>query len=67
MHGGEYAFAYRHVAWVCEVHVEVVALMAEHIKTKREEVSGVPKPGIAERNPEGDGGSSQGNRHSFHD
>ena len=66
-HGGEFAFAYRYLAWVCEVHQEVRAPMAEHIETKRDEVSGMLKPGITERNPEGDGGSSQGNGHSFHD
>ena len=65
--GGEFAFAYRHPAWVCEVHEEVGAPMAEHIETKRDEVSGMSKLGIAERNPEGDGGSSQGNGHSFQD
>ena len=37
MHGGEFAFAYQHLAWVCEVHEEVGALMAEHIETKRDE------------------------------
>ena len=41
--------------------------MAEHIKTKRDEVSGMSKVGIAGRNQEGNGGSSQGNGHSFHD
>ena len=58
--GGEFAFAYRHPAWVCKVHEEVGAPMAEHIKTKGDEVSGISKPRIAERNQEGDGGSSQG-------
>ena len=64
---GEFAFAYWHPAWVCKVHEEVGALMAEHIETKRDEVSGMPKPGIAERNPEGAGGSGQRNGHSFQD
>ena len=55
--GGEFAFAYQHPAWVCEVHEEVGAPMAEHIKTKRDEIGGMLKP----RN----GGGSQGNGHSF--
>ena len=33
--------------------------MAKHIKTKRDEVSGMLKPGIVGRNHEGDGGSSR--------
>ena len=45
--GGEFAFAYQHPAWVCEVHEEMGAPMAEHIKTKRDEVIGTSKPGIA--------------------
>ena len=40
MHGGEFAFAYWHLAWICEVHEEVGAPMAEHIETKCDEVSG---------------------------
>ena len=66
VHSGEFAFAYQHPAWVCEVHEEVGALMAENTKTKHDEVSGMSKLGIARRNPEGNGGSSQGKGHSFH-
>ena len=40
--------------------------MVEHIETKHDEVSGRSKPGIVGRNQEGNGGSSQGNGHSFH-
>ena len=40
--------------------------MAEHIKTKRDEVSGTSKLGIVGRNQKGDGGSSQRNEYSFH-
>ena len=65
--GGEFAFAYWHPAWVCEVYKEVGALMTEYIETKCDEVSGMSKPQIAGKNQEGDGGSSQGNGHSFHD
>ena len=65
--GGEFAFAYLHLAWVCEVHEEVGAPMAEYIETKRDEVSGMSKLGIAGKYQEGIGGSSQGNGHSFHD
>ena len=64
---GEFAFAYRHPTWVCEIYEEVGAPMAEHIKTKHDEVSGTSNPEIGGRNQEGDGGSSQGNGHSFHD
>ena len=67
VHGGEFAFAYQHPAWVSKVHEEVGALMAKHIETKHEEVSGMSKPGIVGRNQEGNGGNSQGNGHSFHD
>ena len=67
VHGGEFAFACQHPAWVCEVHEEVGAPMAEDIKTKRDEVSGMSNPGSAGRDQEGDGGSSQANGHSFHD
>ena len=67
MRCGESAFAYRQRARFSKLHEEVGALMAKHIETKRDEVSGMSKLGIAERNPEGDGGSSQGNGHSFHD
>ena len=66
-HGGEFAFTYQHPAWVCEVHEEVGAPMAKHIKTKHDEVSGMSKPGIAGRNQEGKVRSSQGNGNSFHD
>ena len=31
-------------SWVCEVHEEVGTPMAEHIRTKRDEVSGTSKP-----------------------
>ena len=65
--GGEFAFTYKHPAWICEVHKEVGALIAKHIETKCDEVSGASKPRIAGRNQEGDGQSSQGNGHSFHD
>ena len=41
--GGEFAFAYQHPAWVCEVHEEVGALMAKYIDTKCVEVSGTSK------------------------
>ena len=64
---GGFTFAYRHLAWVCKDYKEVGAPMAEHMKTKRVEVSGMLKPRIARRNQEGDKGSSQGNGHSFHD
>ena len=67
MRGREFAFAYQHPAQVCEVYEEVGAPMAENIETKRDEISGMSKPGIAGRNQEGDGGISQGNGHSFHD
>ena len=66
MYGGEFASAYWHPAWVCEVHEVVGALMTEHIETKCDEVSGTSKLGIVGRNQEGGGGSSQGNGHSFH-
>ena len=65
--GGEFAFAYQHPAWVCEVHKEVGALMAKYIETKHDDVSGTSKSGIEGRNQDGDGGSTQGNTHSFHD
>ena len=65
--GGEFVFAYWHPVCVCEVHEEVGTPMAKHIKTKHDEVSGMSKLGIAGRNQEGDGGSSQGNGHSFQD
>ena len=39
VHGGEFAFAYRHPGKVCEVHEEVGAPIAKHIKTKCDEVS----------------------------
>ena len=67
VHGGGFPFAYLHPAWVCGVYEELGAPMAEHIETKRDELSAMSNPGIAERNPKGDGGSSQGNGHSFHD
>ena len=41
--------------------------MAEHMKTKHDEVSGMSKPGIAGTNQEGNGGNSQGYGHRFHD
>ena len=65
--GGEFAFAYRHPAYVCEVHEEVGALIAKHIETNHDEVSGLSKLGIVGRSQERNGGSSQGNGHSFHD
>ena len=40
---GESAFAYRQPARFSEVHEEVGDLMAKHIKTKRDEVSGRSK------------------------
>ena len=36
MRGGEFAFAYWHPAWVCEVHEEVGAPMAKNIETNRD-------------------------------
>ena len=41
--------------------------MAKHIKPKHDEVSGMSKRGIVERNQEGDEGNSQVNKHSSHD
>ena len=57
VHGGESAFAHQHLAWVCEFHEEGGALITKHIKTKRDEVSGTSKSGIAKRH-ERDGRSS---------
>ena len=66
MSGGEFPFAYQHLAWVCEVHEKVGVQMAEHIETKHDEVSRMSKLGIARRNQEGNGVNSQGNEYSFH-
>ena len=41
--------------------------MAEHIEIKHDNVNGTSKPRIVGRNQEGDGGTSQGNGHCFHD
>ena len=67
MHGGEFAFVHRRLAWVSEVHEEVGAPIAKHIKTKCDEVSGTSKWGIVERHQEGDRDSSRRNGNSFHD
>ena len=63
---GEFTFAYQHPTWVCEVHEEAGAPTAENTEAKHDEVSGMSKLGIAGRNLEGNGGSSQGKGHSFH-
>ena len=39
VHGGEFAFAYQHPDWVCDVHEEVGAPMAKHFETKDDEAS----------------------------
>ena len=43
VHGGEFAFAYKHPALACEVNEEVGALMPKNIETKRDEVSETSK------------------------
>ena len=43
MHGGESAFAYRHLAWVCEVHEEVGVPITKYIETKSDKDSGMSK------------------------